>query len=827
MPLAHPSPAAAHEAEVVLRDGSTAHVRSVLPGDEPALGRFFEALPRVAPPAVLHGGARRRGRGPRRRSAGDQRRLRAPGHARRCDRRARDLRPTTRAGRRSPSRSPTSCRGRASRRSSSPHLAEAAAERGIGVLVADVLPANHEMIAVFRDSGLAIRASTASPAWSSSSARPSSGPRPGRASSGASDDAAAAAVAHVLRPASVAVVGASRHAGTVGGAGARRTSARRLPRAPAPGQPARRRRSTGVPCHPSVLAVPGDVELAVIAVPAAAVPGVARDCAAKGVRALVVVSAGFAEVGGAGGARARPSCSTICRAAGMRLVGPNCLGVLNTDPDVAARRHVRARHAARAAASAFAVAERRARHRRARRGARARASASRRSSRSATRPTSPATTSCATGSTTPAPTSCCSTSSRSATRASSRRIARRVGRAQADRGGEERALGRAGARAAASHTGALLAASDVAVDALFRQAGVIRTDTLGELFDVAALLAHQPLPRGRRVAHRHQRRRPGHPLRRRLRGRRPARSRAAGRHDARAARGAAARRGARGQPGRHDRLGHRRATTSAPCGRGRRRPGVDAVIAIFMPPLGHRARPTSPRRCARGGRAAAARRRSLAVFMRRGAPPPACAAGGVHVPSYAYPEEAARALAHAAAHARWRAEPPGRVPRSPDSAPSDAGGGHRPARWRRRRRLADARRRRGAAGRLRHRRSCRAAPSRPRPAAGAAAAELGGPVALKAVAPRPRAQDRGAARCAWASTAPRRSSARRRAHGGAAARAAAHAVDGLPRAGDGAGRRRAARRRDERPQLRPGRRLRRRRRRRRAARRRRGAPGAR
>ena len=57
----------------------------------------------------------------------------------------------------------------------------------------------------------------------------------------------------------------------------------------------------------------------------------------------------------------------------------------------------------------------------------------------------------------------------------------------------------AGARAAASHTGAL-AASDKVVDALFRHAGVIRTNTLEELFDVAALLSHQPLPRGRRVA---------------------------------------------------------------------------------------------------------------------------------------------------------------------------------------------------------------------------------------------------------------------------------------------------------------------------------------
>ncbi len=78
------------------------------------------------------------------------------------------------------------------------------------------------------------------------------------------------------------------------------------------------------------------------------------------------------------------------------------------------------------------------------------------------------------------------------------RIARRVGRRKsivAVKSGRTRA----GARAAASHTGALLAASDVTVDALFRQAGVIRVDTLEELFDVATLLAHQPVPRGRRV----------------------------------------------------------------------------------------------------------------------------------------------------------------------------------------------------------------------------------------------------------------------------------------------------------------------------------------
>jgi acetate---CoA ligase (ADP-forming) len=78
------------------------------------------------------------------------------------------------------------------------------------------------------------------------------------------------------------------------------------------------------------------------------------------------------------------------------------------------------------------------------------------------------------------------------------RIARRVGRTKpivVVKSGRSTA----GARATASRTGALVAASDVTVDALFRQAGVIRADTVADLFDVAAFLATQPVPAGRRV----------------------------------------------------------------------------------------------------------------------------------------------------------------------------------------------------------------------------------------------------------------------------------------------------------------------------------------
>ena len=79
----------------------------------------------------------------------------------------------------------------------------------------------------------------------------------------------------------------------------------------------------------------------------------------------------------------------------------------------------------------------------------------------------------------------------------------------------------AGQRATSSHTGALLAASDVTVDALFEQAGVIRTETLSELLDVSSLLANQPLPEGSRVGIVTNAGRPGDHVRGRLRGGRP------------------------------------------------------------------------------------------------------------------------------------------------------------------------------------------------------------------------------------------------------------------------------------------------------------------
>ena len=172
-----------------------------------------------------------------------------------------------------------------------------------------------------------------------------------------------------------------------------------------------------VHAYRSVADLPEDVELAVIAVPAAKVIDVARECGERGVRALVVISAGFAEAGPEGIDRERELVE-VCRAAGMRLVGPNCLGILNTAPEPPPQRDLRAEHPA----------PRRRRLRQPERGSRARpdrprpetaGSGSPPSPRSATAPTSPPTTSSSTGRATTRPGWPCSTSSRSATRAAS------------------------------------------------------------------------------------------------------------------------------------------------------------------------------------------------------------------------------------------------------------------------------------------------------------------------------------------------------------------------------------------------------------------------
>ncbi|MDD5224584.1 MAG: acetate--CoA ligase family protein, partial [bacterium] len=250
-----------------------------------------------------------------------------------------------------------------------------------------------------------------------------------------------------------------------------------------------------VKAYPSILEVPGEVDLALVVVPADLVQSMVEQCGRKGVRGIVVISAGFGE-SGEGGAEKQKLIVEVARRYGMRLVGPNCMGVINTDPEV----NLNGTFApvfppagniamcSQSGALGIAILE---------------------YAKSLNLGLS----------------SFISIGNRAdvsnndliqyweddpATKIillylesfgnprEFGRVARRVAAVKpivAVKSGRTAA----GKRAAASHTGAL-ASAEVASEALFRQAGMIRVDTLEELFDVANLLSHQPIPRGRRVA---------------------------------------------------------------------------------------------------------------------------------------------------------------------------------------------------------------------------------------------------------------------------------------------------------------------------------------
>jgi succinyl-CoA synthetase alpha subunit/RimJ/RimL family protein N-acetyltransferase len=374
------------------------------------------------------------------------------------------------------------------------HLADAAQERGVSAFEAEVLPHNHRMAEVFRESGFAVRTR--------------SGPDvlrvefPTEMSDDALDrfddrdrTAAEAAVAKFLRPGSVAVIGASRERGTVGGEIFHNLIATAFEGPVYPVNP-HARVVQSVPAFSSVRDVLSDVELAVVAVPAPLVADVARQCAAKGVDAMLVISAGFAETGDEGRAR-QDELVAICRGAGIRLIGPNCLGVLNTSPDVRLDAmfgplfppHGNVGFLSQSGALGLAVIDY---AQELGLGLSSFVSVGNKADISGNDliqywESDPET-----------DVILLYLESFGNPRKFAR-IAPRVAREKpivAVKSGRSAA----GARATSSHTGALISASDVTVDSLFRQAGVIRTDTLAELFDVARVLANQPLPRGRRVA---------------------------------------------------------------------------------------------------------------------------------------------------------------------------------------------------------------------------------------------------------------------------------------------------------------------------------------
>jgi acetyl coenzyme A synthetase (ADP forming)-like protein len=461
--------------------------------------------------------------------------------------------------------------------------------------------------------------------------------------------AAVAAVTHLLAPRSIAVIGASRQRGTIGAELFHNIVAMHF-KGPVYAVNPAAQTIDGVKAYGSVSDITGDVDVALVTVPAAAVPEVARQCAAKGVRAMVVISAGFAEAGAAG-AELQRDLVDICRHAGMRLVGPNCMGIINTTPDVsmdatfAPDRPVHGDIGFLSQSGGLGIAVM----------AHAQALGSGISSfvsvgnkadlsgndflqywesdpetrlimlylESFGNPRKFA------------------------------RIARRVSRSKpilAVKGGRSPA----GSRATSSHTGALLAASNVTVDALFQQAGVIRTDTLAELFNAALLLGSQPLPAGNRVAIITNAGGPAilcadacetsgltvprlpDDVTRELASFLPAAASTANPVDMLAA--------ATGDD-------YRRAIEVLVAS-----PEIDALIVIFTPPLVTRA--TEVVRAVHQ----AARRLPrpipiLNVFMSRRSSPRLSRSGSSAIPHYPFPEDAARALSLAARYGAWRAMP--------------------------------------------------------------------------------------------------------------------------------------------------------------------------
>ena len=216
------------------------------------------------------------------------------------------------------------------------HLAAAAREVGLRRFIAVVLAENVGMIRVFRDAGyettrhmeygeVTLEFDVDETAVTEAVMRE----REQRAE--------ARSIARLLRPRSVAVVGASNDEGKLGHAVFVNLLRMEFDGPLYPVNPEARHVS-GVRAYPSVLDVPDDIDLVVIAVPAATVPEVVEQCAERGVRGLVVISGGFGERGTdaerATGRDAQRELVAAARVHGMRVVGPNCLGIVNTQADV-------------------------------------------------------------------------------------------------------------------------------------------------------------------------------------------------------------------------------------------------------------------------------------------------------------------------------------------------------------------------------------------------------------------------------------------------------------------------------------------------------------
>ena len=372
-------------------------------------------------------------------------------------------------------------------------LMEPAADMGVTGFVADVLRENSRMLGVMRDAGLA---PIIDDYGSVVHTRFTTTPTERYLSSFEEQDrlAAVAALRSVFRPASIAVVGASRDRGSVGGVAFANLIVGGYS---GPVYPVNHSAAhvQSVAAYPTLADCPTVPEMIVVCVPAPAVIDILREAGELGVRAAVIISAGFAETGGEGLERQR-RLKALARSYGMRIVGPNCMGVLNAAADVRMNATFsamfpdpgRVAFSSQSGALGLAI-----------------LGAARRLGIGLSSFASVGNKADISGNdllqyweNDPDTDVILLYLESFGNPRKFGRLARRIGRSKpiaAVKSGRTTA----GTRAASSHTAAL-AAGDVAVEALFHQAGVIRTDTLEELFDVTAVLANQPLPRGRGVA---------------------------------------------------------------------------------------------------------------------------------------------------------------------------------------------------------------------------------------------------------------------------------------------------------------------------------------
>ncbi|MGI8666048.1 MAG: GNAT family N-acetyltransferase [Jatrophihabitans sp.] len=212
------------------------------------------------------------------------------------------------------------------------HLISFARRSGITELVAIVLAENLTMIHALRSLGYPVEQS-----FQDGEVRMVCHLDPGPIVQDAVDErdriADANSLRPILAPTSIAIVGASDRPRSVGRQLLESVLAGGFAGPVYPVNP-RHERILGITAYPSVSALPRNLDLAVIAVPAGSVAAVVRTCGEQGIRGLLIVTSGFRESAGADGAALERHVVQIARQFGMRLVGPNCLGIVNTAPDV-------------------------------------------------------------------------------------------------------------------------------------------------------------------------------------------------------------------------------------------------------------------------------------------------------------------------------------------------------------------------------------------------------------------------------------------------------------------------------------------------------------